>query len=281
MAKQGTDFELLVKAIYEEILSNDGFETIRVDHDVKALGKSGQTHQIDVYWEFKIASVTHRVAVECKEYNCTVSVGKVRDFYGALEDIGNIHGIFVTTQGYQSGAITYANHKNISLKIISEPSQEDIDKHQGIKSIQLNMHAMCIGNIEVTPEFDNEWILENTKLKKGDSLTFSSPSDELKVVDSSYNSLGTIYDLQNTLPRFPEHSSGIVHKKDFDDGFLFIPETPYPPLKLKSITFKYDTYTISSSSEMRFKLLAETVLKDIVTGEAHLYKIQATPEKAL
>lgn len=280
MAKSGTSFELLTKAIYEEILSTDGYETVTVEHDVKIPGRSGQLHQIDIYWEFKIAGVTHRVAVECKEYSNTVSIGKVRDFYGALEDIGNIHGIFVTTQGYQSGAITYAEHKNISLKIVSEPTQEDIDGFQGIKEIHLNTHARCIRNVETIPEFDNEWLIKNTSLKMGDSLEYSGMSNELKVLDSSYNLIGSLHELGNKLPRTPENTKNLIHKQEFTDGFLFIPNSKFPPLKINSITFKYETYTISTKSEMRFKLLAEAVLKDIITGEVHLYKKQAMPDNA-
>lgn len=280
VAKPGTNFELLTKAIYEEILSTDGYETVTVEHDVKVLGRSGQLHQIDVYWEFKLAGVTHRVAVECKEYSNTVSVGKVRDFYGALEDIGNIHGVFVTTQGYQSSAITYAEHKNISLKVISELSQEEIDDHQGIKEIHLNIQALCISNVETIPKFNNEWIKNNTDLKNEDTLECSGMSNELKVLDASYNLIGTLHDLENKLSRVPENTKGLVHKQEFTDAFLFIPNSKYPPIKLQSLTFKYDTYTISTKSEMRFKLLAEAILKDIITGETYLYKKQALPDNA-
>lgn len=280
MAKLGTGFELLVKAIYEEILSGEGYENIAVEHDIKIQGKSGQLHQIDVYWEFKIAAVTHRVAVECKEYSNTVSVGKVRDFYGAIEDIGNIRGVFVTTQGYQSGAITYAEHKDISLKTISEPTQEEIDKHQGIKEINININALCIDNVEAIPDFDSKWIIENTSLKEGDSLEYGGMSNELKVIDSAHNNLGTLHDLQNKIPRHPENTSGLVHKIEFPDGFLVIPDSNLPPLKLNSLTFKYDSYTISTTSKTRYKLMAEAVLKDITTGESHLYKKTVSPENA-
>lgn len=278
VAKPGTNFELLIKAIYEEILATDGYETVIVEHDVKILGRSGQLHQIDVYWEFKIAGVTHKVAVECKEYSNTVSVGKVRDFYGALEDIGNIHGIFVTTKGYQAGAIKYAEHKNISLKVISEPTQQDIDAFQGIKEINLNIQALCVSNVEILPEFDSEWIIANTTLKKGDTVEYSGLSNEIKILDSSYNLLGTLHDFGNKLPRTPENTKGLVQKTNFDDAYFFSPNSKYPPLKINSITFSYDTYTINSKSQMRFKLLAEAVIKDIVTGEAHLYNKQALPE---
>jgi len=39
-------------------------KTIVVRHDVRLKGRSGQEYQIDVYWEYKIAGVTHKVAIE-------------------------------------------------------------------------------------------------------------------------------------------------------------------------------------------------------------------------
>jgi hypothetical protein len=278
MAKQGTEFELFVKKVYEEILIFDGYDTVRVEHDVNVLGKSGQSHQIDVYWEFSLAGITHRVAIECKELKRTVSVGKVRDFYAALEDIGNIHGVFVTTRGYQSGAITYAEHKDISLKVIQEPTQEDIDAHQGIKTISINGHAMCIENVSTIFIFDVEWIIQNTNMNEGDRITFNAPNNEIKVIDSNFNLLGTILDFENKLPREPENTKGLIHKYNFDDGFIHIPNSEYPPLKLKGIRFEYDTYTYSTSSEINFKLMAEAVLKDITTGEFHLYNKRTIAE---
>lgn len=280
MAKQGTDFELLVKAIYEEILSSENYENIIVEHDVKIKGKSGQFHQIDVYWEFIVAGIKHKVAVECKEYNKSVSIGKIRDFYGAIDDIGDIHGIFVTTIGYQSGAITYAEHKNISLKTISEPTQEEIEAVEVIREIDLNIYALCIGNLEILPEFDNQWIIKNTSIKDGDKIEFGGLSNEIKVIDSYYNNLGSIHDLQNKLPRSPDNTVGLTYKMQFDDGFLISPNSQFPPLKINSIEFKYDTYTISTHSKMKFKLIAEAILKDIITGDTHLYKQQALRENA-
>lgn len=274
MAKKGTEFELFVKAIYEEILEQDDIENIRVEHDVKVLGKSGQAHQIDVYWEFSSAGVTHKVAVECKEYKSTVSVGKIRDFSAALEDIGNIQGIFVTTQGYQQGAITFAEHKGISLKVVKEPTQEDIDAHQGIKTICLNINAICIGNVKMAPELDVQWVIDNTDINEGDSFSFNALNNEVKVIDSNFNLLGTILDFENKLPREPENTEGLTYKYDFNDGFIHIPNSSYPPLKLKALHFKYDTYTLSSQSEIKFNMMAEAVLKDIITGGFHLYNKQ-------
>jgi hypothetical protein len=274
VAKAGVEFELLVKAIYEEILLSDECDTVNVEHDVKVAGKSGQLHQIDVYWKFTVAGVVHRVAVECKEYKNTVSIGRIRDFSAALDDIGDIRGIFVTTKGYQSGALKFSEHKGISLKTVQEPTSIDIDEHQSIKKMTLNGSAFCIGSVAMTPLFDVQWIIENTNLKNGDELLCDDFNDKIKVMDSNYTSLGTILDFENRLPREPANTVGLSHKYAFGDAFLHIPSSPWPPLKLTGLNFEYNTYTLKVSSETNFKLMAEAVIKDVVTGESHLYNKQ-------
>lgn len=272
MAKAGADFELLVKSIYEEILEKDGFETIQVSHDVKVLGKSGQAHQIDVYWEFKIAGITHRVAVECKEYTSSVSVGKIRDFHGALFDIGNIKGIFVTTKGYQQGAITFAESVGIDLKTVSEPSQEELDELPGINTLEINGRVICIGKSEVSPIFDMAWIKENTDFKHGDIFSFNGMNNEISVVDSNGEKLHSILDLQNQLPRVNEAAKDLTYTYQFDDGYFFAPNSGIQPLKLKAVKFIYDVYIIDTSNTIRFRTMAKAILKDIFSGDYFLHK---------
>ncbi len=69
---QNTEYEMLAQEIYQGLIDAQGIETIVVQHNVKLPGNSGQKHQIDVYWEYEIAGVRHKVAIECKNYNSTV-----------------------------------------------------------------------------------------------------------------------------------------------------------------------------------------------------------------
>ncbi len=93
---KGTEYELFVRGVYEAVLKAEGVESIKEKHDIKLVGKSGCEHQIDVYWEFKIAGQTYRTAIECKAFNSDVAIGRIRDFYGVLADVPNLNGIFVT-----------------------------------------------------------------------------------------------------------------------------------------------------------------------------------------
>lgn len=272
MANNGKQFELLVKAIYEEILAQNSVESIKVSHDISIRGKSGQNHQIDVYWSFKVAGETMQVAIECKDYKSPVSIGRIRDFWGALDDIGNIKGIFVTTQGYQSGAIKFAEHNKIALKTVREPTESELNPEGSIRYIELRGRLIGIENIRIIPTFDVPWILANTDFKEGDEYVLSGRNDQVKILDSNYNLLGTLLDFENKLSRHPIDTKNITSKIEFPDAYLYAPESSVRPLKLKHIDFIYDTFSQVMTNKLDLTLTAKAILKDIVTGEVFLFQ---------
>ena len=117
------EYEKFTQEIYQELVNADVVKSTKVKHNIKILGKSGQKHQIDVYWEYEIAGVKHKVAIECKNYNRTVPIGKVRDFFGVIYDLNNVAGIMVTKIGYQEGAKKYASYYGINLMELRTPKQ--------------------------------------------------------------------------------------------------------------------------------------------------------------
>ena len=120
---QNVEYEKFTQEIYQE-LSNARGITTNVEHNVKLIGKSGQKHQIDVYWEYKIAGVQHKVAIECKNYNRKLSVDKVNAFRGVLADLTDVKGIMITQKGYQAGAKKIADSCGINLKELRTPSED-------------------------------------------------------------------------------------------------------------------------------------------------------------
>ncbi|MGZ6298791.1 MAG: restriction endonuclease, partial [Parachlamydiaceae bacterium] len=114
-----TPYERLVQELHQALLHSDGVENINVLHNVKIKGRSGATHQIDVYWEFKLAGVTYKTCIECKHYNTSVKKSHIASFSAVLEDIGNSTGIFATTEGYQQGAVLFAQAKGIRLLLVN------------------------------------------------------------------------------------------------------------------------------------------------------------------
>lgn len=119
MTHASLEYEKLVKDLHEALLHADGVQTIDVRHNVKVKGKSGATHQIDVYWEFKLAGVTYKTCIECKHYGTKIKKTNIAAFATIIEDIGNANGIFVTTMGYQEGAMQLAKSKGIRLLLVN------------------------------------------------------------------------------------------------------------------------------------------------------------------
>lgn len=109
------EYEGLVQELYQSILNTEEVNTIKVQKNLNIKGKSSASHQIDIYWEFYLAGIKYKTCVECKMLGRKVEKGDVLEFNSKIEDIGNITGIFVTTKGYQEGAITYGEYKNIRL----------------------------------------------------------------------------------------------------------------------------------------------------------------------
>ena len=153
-----TEYEKFAQEIYQGLLNEEIIKAIQVQHNVKLRGKSGQLHQVDVYWEYELAGVNHKVAIECKNYNKPVSVGKVRDFYSVLSDLNNVNGIMVTKVGYQKGAKEFAAHYGINLKELRLPNKEE----SIIGRLELNF------NISITRclfLLDDEWAKSNINLE--------------------------------------------------------------------------------------------------------------------
>lgn len=112
-------YEQLIQDLHQALLQNDGVDNVQVLHNVRIKGKSRATHQIDVYWEFRLAGVTYKTCIECKHYNSSVKKSHIAAFSAVLEDIGNATGIFTTTVGYQEGALLFAQSKGIRLLVVN------------------------------------------------------------------------------------------------------------------------------------------------------------------
>jgi hypothetical protein len=115
-----------------------------------------------VYWEFVLGGVTHKVAVECKDYKSAVSVGRIRDFSAALDDIGGIKGIFLTKVGYQSGAKQFAQGKGIALKTVQSDAitAADFNALGLVTELYANIKVLRLDNVVTEFELDYPYIAE-------------------------------------------------------------------------------------------------------------------------
>lgn len=118
---KGDRLESLVQYVYQ-VLSNSSNQKIEVINKHDIIGKSGVKHNIDVYYQFKLNGITHKVVFECKNWKTKISKEKVLAFKSILDDIPNSVGIMIAPKGYQSGAKQFAEHHGIELVSGSEKS---------------------------------------------------------------------------------------------------------------------------------------------------------------
>lgn len=107
-----SELEDHVKHVYESLLNMKG-EQIVVARDVQIRGKTGQSHQVDVYYEFEKAGVRHRIAIECKNTKRPIDKSKVGAFWLVIDDCPGLIGVMVSVAGYQEGAERAATDRGI------------------------------------------------------------------------------------------------------------------------------------------------------------------------
>jgi Restriction endonuclease len=116
--------ELVSKAIFEALLKQNNAENLEVKHNVRVKGDK-TSHQIDVFWKFRMGGVNHIVIVEVKKGKRPVNQGKLLKFLSVLGDIpGQPRGIFVSEHGYQEGALKVASAAGIQVYEIREVNRE-------------------------------------------------------------------------------------------------------------------------------------------------------------
>ena len=114
MKEKGDALEDYVEEVYSMLL-NIKDEGISVSRNLHLETSDGAKHEFDLFYEFQKANITHRVAIECKNWERPIPKGQVRDFQAKINDLENIQGVIVSKSGYQSGAEKYAENKEILL----------------------------------------------------------------------------------------------------------------------------------------------------------------------
>ena len=112
--RKGEALEEYVKHVYQ-LLLNLKDEGIEVEKNKKIEGRSGTKWEFDVYYEFSNAGITHKVAIECKDYGRPLDQGKIAEFGFKLQDVGGISGMVVSSRGFQSGSSKVAKSYGIKL----------------------------------------------------------------------------------------------------------------------------------------------------------------------
>lgn len=262
------EYEKLVGEIHQAMLKYEGAENLIVEHDVKIEGKSGATHQIDLFWEFKLAGVKYRTCVECKNYKSPVKKSHVAAFSAILEDIGNSNGIIATTENFQKGAKLFAKEKNIRLILVNYL----------INTINITSSPKFLDYKNWSFEFNKDFVKEILDKNNLDSYTFNfifQPHDA--IYDKNGNEVETF---ESFLKQ---------HKSKKGENRIETSSELYISTELGLIPFtalSYDMVYVdlpSFSSTIQINSGSKAVLQDIVNNNIHYLNDDGTmtKEKAL
>ncbi|MEY8215319.1 MAG: restriction endonuclease [Colwellia sp.] len=132
----GIELEKHVQQVYSFLLNmkDDG---IVVGQDVQLVDKFGRSHQVDVFYQFEKAGVTHKVAIECKDYGRPVDNGQVAKFYGKLANAGIIQKVMVSRLGYQKMAKEIAEDNDVLLLTIDDLPKLNVLLAERLKTVAL------------------------------------------------------------------------------------------------------------------------------------------------
>ena len=267
-----TEYERFTQEIYQQLVNLDVVRTTTVQHDVMLVGRSGQKHQIDVYWEYEIAGNKHRVAIECKNYNKPVPIGKVRDFKGVLDDLNGVNGIMVTKVGYQEGTKKYAQEYGIYLKELRTPRYGETI----IGEIENHIHYEVRYTLF---HVDEEWAAQNAfdieRYRKRLSLLFTfrtelwnrhpyiyleRKNDYLR--DANENVVADLRLLEKKIPDHPTDDYPFVFK--FDEAYL---ESRYfGHVKILEVLYDYNVTDEIKTIALDAGDLVKAILKDAQNG---------------
>lgn len=148
--KSGTRYERLAAVVFK-CLEQSG----TVIHDLKLVGDSGVSHQIDVTIERD--GRQQRAVLECKDFYISgdkVGLGIIRDFYGVIADINPDEAYIVTCNGFTDDAERYAKSKHISLVVLREFLESDWDGR--VRQIIIRVIPIVPSLPKVDIEFKND-----------------------------------------------------------------------------------------------------------------------------
>lgn len=112
MRNSGELFESYIQYIYQTLVGAQG-KNIVVSRRAMVYDSRGNSYNIDVFYEFDVAGVHHRVAIECKDTRRPVERDDAIAFVGKIRELPSTIGIFISRNGFQSAAAKYLQDHGI------------------------------------------------------------------------------------------------------------------------------------------------------------------------
>jgi hypothetical protein len=113
--ENGQDLEDYIESVFRISLKNECLKNFKIEKNHVVVGGAGIEYKFDVFYEFTIAGIPHKAAIECKYYNKRITEEMVGLFKQKLDDCDNITGFILATKSYNVGAKKLADHYGIKL----------------------------------------------------------------------------------------------------------------------------------------------------------------------
>ena len=246
MRNLSIEYEILVRDLHAALVANDCVENINVLHNVKLKGRSGATHQIDVYWEFKVAGVKYKTCIECKHYNRRVEKSDVAALISILDDIGNATGIFATTVGYQSGAVLLAKARGVRLVTVNNM----------LKAVNITSNFVIPDTSVVDIKYDSE---QAKQLLVENNLTSFSLVCNWNQKTMFFDSLGNEkMSLRQLVNKTMVDGTGVVEPEELYE------QTEIGLLRIAEIHYNQSTSFLQSSQEIVVNDATRAIMEDVL-----------------
>ena len=194
-------FERLVAQLHET-------GEVRVDHNVIVPGRSGAPRQIDVLIRHKQGLYEHLVVAECKFWNSAVERAHVDALATTVREVGASRGVIFSTKGFQSGAITQAQHDSIDLFVVRNLTDEEWGLPGRVIDFFLQVIQLSVGSVttegvsaiggiatneplRLNLEFGMDGPVSSTPTLKHDGVTLG-PSLEQYIFDGVHESVRSL-----------------------------------------------------------------------------------------
>lgn len=271
----GKDYEKLTQYIFNQIVNQDSVQNIEVKHDVILQGKSTK-HQIDVYWKFEVGGEEYSAIVQAKDWKNKVPQNAMLAFNDIIRDLPlGTRGIFVSTNGYQKGAIDVAKANGITIYELRPPKYEDWEGYIKTLHLQFNVKTPVYENIAIA--IDTIWAKEQdpSNLPKAGQFHCSGQNSFYDEKGNAYTNVESV--LKQLLEKNPDE---IKHAKfNFEQSTFAYINGKY--VKIKSIEgdvgYASSTYVHTIDAED----FTSYVLKNIISGNSKMFdqnRILKTPQ---
>jgi hypothetical protein len=113
--ENGQKLEDYIESVFRVSLKNEFLKKFKIEKNHVEVGREGDECKFDVFYEFILAGIPHKAAIECQYYDQRITVEMVRNFKAKIDACNNITGFILATKSYNVDAKKYADRLGIKL----------------------------------------------------------------------------------------------------------------------------------------------------------------------